>query len=144
MPNTAQLLQKYRSIAVVGLSPKAARTSYAVAQYMQEQGYRIIPVNPLAAGKLILGELCYANLQDAATAVAAKGGEIDIVNVFRRSEDIPPVLEQVLAIKDQVKLKVFWLQQGISHAASEQAASAAGLIVVADACIKTEHASAHL
>lgn len=144
MPNTAQLLQKYRSIAVVGLSPKAARTSYAVAQYMQEQGYRIIPVNPLAAGKLILGELCYATLQDAAAAVAAKGGEIDIVNVFRRSEDIPPVLEQVLASKEQAQLKVFWLQQGISHAASEQAASAAGLSVVADACIKTEHASAHL
>ena len=66
------------------------------------------------------------------------------MDVFRRSEDIPPVLEQVLAIKDQVKLKVLWLQQGISHAASEQAASAAGLEVVSDACIKTEHCSANL
>ena len=144
MVNTAQLLQKYRRIAVVGLSPKAARTSYAVAQYMQEQGYRIIPVNPLAAGKTILGEPCYATLMEAAAAISAQGGEIDIVNVFRRSEDIPPVLEQVLAIKDQVKLKVLWLQQGISHAASEQAASAAGLEVVSDACIKTEHCSANL
>ena len=62
MANIPQILHKYRSIAVVGLSPKTARTSYAVTQYMQQQGYRIIPVNPLAAGKTILGEPCYATL----------------------------------------------------------------------------------
>ena len=144
IPTLRRILAESRTIAVVGLSQNWHRPSNFAAKYLQHHGYRIIPVNPLAAGKTILGEPCYATLMEAAAAIAAQGGEIDIVNVFRRSEDIPPVLEQVLAIKDQVKLKVLWLQQGISHAASEQAASAAGLEVVSDACIKTEHCSANL
>lgn len=134
----AKLLKNCRSLAVVGLSPKADRTSHAVAAYMQQHGWRIIPVNPQAAGQTILGELCYANLQEAAQAVSQAGGSIDIVNVFRKSEDVPPVLEDTLAIAKQAGVQGFWLQLGISHAESEKRAADAGLAVVANRCIKVE------
>mgnify|MGYP000996769664 CR=1 FL=1 len=134
----AKLLKNGRTLAVVGLSPKADRTSHAVAAYMQQHGWRIIPVNPQAAGQTILGERCYGTLQEAADAVVQAGGRIDIVNVFRKSADVPPVLEDTLAIAAQAQVQGFWLQLGISHAESEQRATAAGLAVVANRCIKVE------
>ncbi len=137
----AKLLKNCRSIAVVGLSPKSDRTSHAVAAYMQQHGYRIIPVNPQAAGQEILGETCYASLQDAAQAMAQTASKIDIVNVFRRSEDVPPVLADTLAIAKRAGVQGFWLQLGISHAESEKRAADAGLTVVANRCIKVELAS---
>jgi hypothetical protein len=133
-----QLLTTCRSLAVVGLSPKADRTSHAVAAYMQQHGWRIIPVNPQAAGQAILGETCYASLREAAADLAAKRETIDIVNVFRKSEDVPPVLAETLAIQAQAKVQGFWLQLGISHAESEKRAAEAGLSVVANRCIKVE------
>ena len=138
MRTIPKLLTTCRSLAVVGLSPKADRSSHAVAAYMQQHGWRIIPINPQAAGQSILGELCYANLQEAAAALGVQGQNIDIVNVFRKSEDVPPVLAETLAIQAPAKVQGFWLQLGISHAESEKRAAEAGLQVVANRCIKVE------
>jgi uncharacterized protein len=129
----AQLLRQTRSIAVVGLSPKPHRESFGVARYLQAVGYRIIPVNPVVAASStpqILGETCYASLQDA-----AQQGPIDMVNVFRNSADVPPVADAAIAIG----AKTLWLQLGIRHEAAAAKARAAGLVVVQDLCIKIEH-----
>ena len=119
-----------RTIAVVGLSPKPHRASYAVARYMQAHGYRIIPVNPQAGVDQILGEKVYATLTDA-----AQHERIDLVDCFRNSPDIPPVADEAIAIG----AKVLWLQLGIRHEAAAQQAQAAGLRVVQDLCLKIEH-----
>jgi predicted CoA-binding protein len=110
-----------RTIAVVGLSPKPHRDSYRVSQYMQTQGYRIIPVNPLA--KEVLGERAYASLSEA-----AQRAHIDMVNCFRNAQDIPPIA------------KALWLQIGITHAEAAAQAMQAGLWVVQDRCLMVEHA----
>jgi uncharacterized protein len=129
----AQLLRQTRSIAVVGLSPKPHRESFDVARYLQAAGYRVVPVNPVVAASStpqILGETCYASLQDA-----AQQGPIDMVNVFRNSVDVPPVADAAIA----VGARTLWLQLGISHEAAAAQARAAGLVVVQDLCIKIEH-----
>jgi uncharacterized protein len=129
----AQLLRQTRSIAVVGLSPKPHRESFDVAHYLQAAGYRVVPVNPVVAASStpqILGETCYASLQDA-----AQQGPIDMVNVFRNSVDVPPVADAAIA----VGARTLWLQLGISHEAAAAQARAAGLVVVQDLCIKIEH-----
>ena len=123
------LLDDCRTIAVVGLSPKAHRDSYGVARYMQAQGYRIIPVNPNA--REVLGERAWATL-----AEAAQHEKIDLVNVFRNSEDVPPVADDAMAIG----ARGLWLQKGIAHDAAAARARAAGLRVVQDACLMVEHA----
>ncbi|WP_338846575.1 CoA-binding protein [Massilia sp. W12] len=134
-PEIASILGASRTIAVVGLSAQSTRTSYEVASYMQKHGYRIIPVNPTYAGQQILGETCYPDLPSAASALAAQGQRIDIVNVFRRSEDVPPVTEQAIAIT----CPCIWLQLGISHAQAAQQAQAQGMQVVMNRCIKIDH-----
>ncbi|EST53504.1 CoA-binding protein [Brevibacillus panacihumi W25] len=126
-----QLLEDAKTIAVVGLSNKPDRTSYMVAAAMQNAGYTIIPVNPIIAGETVLGEKVLATLAEIDTPV-------DIVNVFRRSEDIPPVAEDTLAMKQ--KPKVFWMQQGISNDEAAKKVSEAGIEVVSDLCIKVDHA----
>ncbi|MFO1245385.1 MAG: CoA-binding protein [Ramlibacter sp.] len=123
------LLDDCRTIAVVGLSPKPHRDSYGVARYMQAQGYRIIPVNPNA--REVLGERAWATL-----AEAAQHEKIDLVNVFRNSEDVPPVADDAMAIG----ARGLWLQKGIAHDAAAARARAAGLRVVQDACLMVEHA----
>ena len=123
-------------IAVVGLSNRPDRPSYDVSAYMQYHGYRIVAVNPMYAGTQILGEYCYANLQDAAQALATTGLKIDIVDCFRKSADIPPVVEDAIA----VGAACVWMQQGIVNAAAAARAQAAGLVVVMDRCIKIDHA----
>src|SRR4051812_33383101 len=100
-----QLIRNAHRIAVVGLSRKPERPSHGVAAYLQRAGYRIIPVNP--AGGVTLGEQVYPDLRSAAAAA----GPIDIVNVFRRSEHIPALLDAMLAVRPQL----VWLQQGIRH-----------------------------
>jgi predicted CoA-binding protein len=129
----AHILTHCRTVAVVGLSPKPARESYGVAQYMQSQGWRIVPVNPVAAasGQLILGEKVYATLTDAAAHEA-----LDLVNVFRNSEDVPPVVAEAISLG----LGAIWLQLGISHDAALASAQAAGMVAVQDRCLKKEHA----
>ena len=127
-----QILQTCRTIAVVGLSPKVHRDSYEVSAYMQAHGYRIVPVNPVAAaaGTPILGEKVYATL-----AEAAKVEKIDMVNCFRNSTDIPPIAEEAISIG----AKVLWMQLGIAHEASAAQAEAAGLAVVQNRCLLIEH-----
>lgn len=123
-------------IAVVGLSDRPERASHYVSAYMQQEGYRIVAVNPMYAGATILGEHCYATLTEAAQAMSAEGVHIDIVDCFRRAPDIPPVVEEAIAIG----AGCVWMQQGIVHEAAAAQARAAGLVVVMDRCIKVDHA----
>jgi predicted CoA-binding protein len=122
------ILAKCRTVAVVGLSPKAHRDSYRVAQYMQQQGWRVIPVNPNA--REVLGEKAYASLSEAALTET-----IDLVNCFRNSQDIPPVVDEAIAIG----AKAVWMQLGVVHEAAAAKACAAGLRVVQDRCLKIDH-----
>ena len=127
----AHILQNCRTVAMVGLSPKAHRESYHVAAYMQAHGWRIVPVNPVAAASAepILGEKVYATLADAALHE-----KIDLVDVFRNSEDVPPVVDEAIALQ----LPAIWLQLGISNDAALARAQAAGLVAVQDRCLKIE------
>jgi len=120
------LLGSAKTIAVVGLSGDVFRPSFGVAQYMQGQGYRIIPVNPNATE--VLGETAYARLEDIPE-------KIDIVDVFRRSEFVPDVVDSAIAIG----AKAVWLQEGVVHEAAAEKARAAGLLVVMDRCILKDH-----
>lgn len=134
--NIRHILTHCRTVAVVGLSPKTHRASFGVAQYMQAQGWRIIPVNPVAAasGATILGEKVHATLLEA-----AQHETIELVDVFRKSEDVPPVAAQAIAIGAQA----LWLQLGIENAEAAQAARTAGLRVVQNKCLLVEHARQH-
>ncbi len=129
------ILATCRTVAVVGLSPKAHRDSYRVSQYMQAQGWRVVPVNPVAAasGERILGERVYATLTEAAQAEP-----IDLVNVFRNSDDVPPIVDETLALG----LPAIWLQLGVRHDAAVAKARAAGVHAVQDRCLLVEHARA--
>lgn len=120
------LLRNSKTIAVVGLSNKRMRPSYGVSEYMQRQGYRIIPVNPTETD--VLGEKAYARLEDIPEPV-------DIVNVFRRSEFVPPVVDSAI----RIGAKAVWLQEGIVHDDAADKARAAGLEVVQDRCILKDH-----
>ena len=130
----ADLLKACRTIAVVGLSSNPARPSFGVAQYMQAHGYRIIPINPNEAE--VLGEKCYPTL----TAAASKE-KFDMVDCFRNSADIPPIVDEAIALKAAAGIKAVWMQQGISHPQAAAKAEAAGLAVVQDRCLKIEHRS---
>jgi len=121
-----QLLRASKTIAVVGLSSNPARPSHEVAAYLQSVGYRIIPVNPNE--REVLGEKSYARLEDVPVP-------IDIVDVFRRPEGVPPVADSAIA----VGAKALWLQLGITHAAAAEKARAGGLLVVEEACLFVEH-----
>lgn len=122
-------------IAVVGLSNRPDRPSYDVSAYMQRQGFRIIAINPQYAGTEILGEYCHASLTDAANALENET-RIDIVNCFRKSADIPPVVDEAIAIG----ATCVWMQQGIINVPAATKAEAAGLTVIMDRCIKVDHA----
>ena len=121
-----EILQNYKTIAVVGLSAKPTRPSHGVSEYMQAAGYRIIPVNPNE--KEVLGEKSYARLEDVPE-------KIEIVDIFRRAEDVPPVVESAI----RAGAKVVWMQLGIENGEAAEKARAAGLIVVEDACLYVEH-----
>lgn len=127
-----ELLASSKTIAVVGLSPKTHRASYEVAAYLQAKGYRIVPVNPNYVGKSILGEQCYASLKEAAQAV----NQIDIVDCFRKAEDIMPIAEAAIDIGTQC----LWMQLGIVNEEAAEKARAAGINVVIGRCLKIEHA----
>jgi hypothetical protein len=126
MANIAELLRDSRVIAVVGLSNRRFRPSYGVSQYMQSVGYHIIPVNPNATE--VLGEKAYARLEDVPERV-------DIVNVFRRPEYVPDIVESAI----RVGAKAIWLQEDVVHEEAAQRARDAGLTVVMDRCILKEH-----
>lgn len=122
-----RVLQNHRTIAVVGLSADWFRPSYFAAKYMQENGYRIIPVNPKYTE--ILGETCYPSLKDIPHPV-------DIVDVFRKPADTPAIAQESV----DIGAKVFWLQLGVINQDAQAIAENAGLTVVADRCVKIEHA----
>ena len=123
----ANILASTRVIALVGASPKPNRDSYEVMQFMQRRGYRVIPVNPQAAGEIILGETCVSALADIAEPV-------DMVDVFRKSEAVPEIVEEAIAIG----AKTIWLQLGVVHAEAARRAEASGMMVVMDRCPKIE------
>jgi predicted CoA-binding protein len=122
----ADLLDRIRTIAVVGLSPQPARPSFRVAQAMQRYGYRIVPVRPLVDE--VLGEKAYASLADIPFAV-------DLVDVFRAAEHLPAIVEQCLALH----LPTIWIQEGIVHEDAARHARAGGMTVVMDRCILKEY-----
>lgn len=130
-----EVIARYRTIAVVGMSPRQDRASHEVAQYMQSHGYRIIPVNPAVAGQTLLGETCYASLTEAAAALAKENVDIEIVDCFRKSEDIGPVADEAIAIG----ANCLWMQLGVVNEAAAARAEKAGLIVVMDRCLKIDH-----
>lgn len=121
-----EILKRYRTIAVVGLSSNPMRPSHEVSEYMQRAGYRIIPVNPSETE--VLGEKSYARLEDVPERV-------DVVNIFRRAEEVPPVVESAI----RIGAPVVWMQLGIENEEAAEKARAAGLAVVVDACILIEH-----
>jgi predicted CoA-binding protein len=131
------ILERDRVIAVVGLSNRPHRPSYSVAAYMQAHGYRIVPINPAYANDSagVLGERCYATLADAARALAEEQVSIDMVNVFRRAEEVLPVAADAVAIG----AKSLWLQLGVVNHEAAALAAAAGLDVAMDVCVKVEH-----
>lgn len=122
------LLKSAKTIAVVGLTDNPLRPSYGVSHYMQSQGYRIIPVNPNITESL--GEKAYPSLLDVPD-------KIDIVNVFRRSEAVPEVIEQAILIKPPA----IWMQEGVVHHQAAEKACQSGIFVVMDKCILKEHIS---
>jgi predicted CoA-binding protein len=120
------ILTKYKTIAVVGLSSNPTRPSYGVTEYMQGSGYKIIPVNPNETD--VLGEPSYASLDEVPQ-------KIEIVDIFRRPEEVPPVVDAAI----RAGAKVIWMQQGIANEPAAEKARAAGITVVMDACILVEH-----
>jgi uncharacterized protein len=126
MNRITEILQSARTIAVVGLSGKRFRPSYGVAEYLKHAGFRVIPVNPQESE--VLGEAAYPNLD-------AVEGPVDIVDIFRRSEHVPDIVEA--AIRKGAKL--VWMQEGVYHEEAARRAEAAGLAVVMDRCILKDH-----
>jgi predicted CoA-binding protein len=124
-----RILTTNKTIAMVGLSPDPMRPSHFAAIYMQAEGYDIIPVNPRVAGSTILGRPVYASLSDIPRPV-------DIVDVFRKPPDCPPIAEEAV----KIGAKVLWLQLGVTSPEAEEIARAAGLEFVQDRCVKIEHA----
>ncbi len=124
--NTASVLRSARTIAVVGLSSKRFRPSFGVAEYMQSSGYRIIPVNPFETE--VLGEKAYPELDRVP-------GTVDIVDIFRRSEFVPEIVEAAI----RIGARAIWMQEGVVHEEAAARARAAGLEVVMDRCILKEH-----
>ena len=125
--NIPFILNEYKKIAVVGLSPKPFRASHSVAAYLQDSGYQIVPVNP--GHKQILGQTCYRSLSNIPDPV-------EVVDIFRRSEFVLPVVEEAI----RIGARVVWMQSGIINEEAAQLALDAGLDVVMDACMKIEHA----
>jgi predicted CoA-binding protein len=121
-----ELLKNYKTIAVVGLSSNPMRPSYDVMEYMQAAGYRIIPVNPNE--REVLGEKSYARLEEVRE-------KIEIVNVFRRAEEVPAVVDSAI----RIGARVVWMQSGVENEEAAEKARAAGLVVIEDACILVEH-----
>lgn len=121
-----QIYETTETIAVVGLSDNPERYSHIVAKYLQDLGYRIIPVNPNV--REVLGEQAYPELEDIPTSV-------DVVDIFRASEHVPPIVESAIAIG----AKVVWMQEGVIHQEAAARAQEAGLTVVMDRCMKRQH-----
>lgn len=136
MRTIAQILRDSKTIAIVGMSNKPERASHEVGAYLQQNGYRILPVNPSYAGQTIHGEPVFSTLQEAAASLAG-GQRIDIVDCFRNAADIGPIARDAIA----VRAGCLWMQLDIENQAAADLARAAGLDVVMNHCIKIEHRS---
>lgn len=132
----ARIARGVKVIAVVGLSPNEARPSWGVARYLQANGYRVIPVNPGQAGGKILGETVYASLSDIPNTIP-----VQMVDIFRRSEAVGPIVDEALAHLPQ--LTSIWLQLGIRNDAAAARAEAKGITVIQDRCPKIEFPRHH-
>jgi len=128
------ILGTCRTVAVVGLSPQWHRPSFFVGKYLQGHGYRVVPVNPTVPE--ILGERSYPSVTAAAAALQQEGVQIDLVDCFRKTEDIPPIADEAIAIG----ARCLWQQIGVTNEAVAAKARAAGLATVLDRCVKIEHA----
>ena len=126
MDKEKEILEKYRSIAIVGLSGNPDKPSYAVGSYLKEQGYKIIPVNP--GEKEILGEKSYPDLNSIPDMV-------EIVDIFRKNEDVPAIVRETV----DIGAKVVWMQEGIVNEEAADYAGKAGLDVIMDRCMRKEH-----
>jgi len=126
MSMAEKILNSSRVVAMVGLSSKPGRPSYKVASYLKQQGYKIIPVNP--AEKEILGEPSYPDL-------ASISESIDVVDIFRRSEEVPSIVEEAI----KIGAKAVWMQEGVRNEEAAARAREAGLMVVMDKCMRKEH-----
>lgn len=127
----ARIARSTRCIAMIGLSPNEARPSWGVARYLKSQGFRVIPVNPAEAGSTILDEQVYADLH----AIPAEAG-VDMIDIFRRSDAVPTIVDQALA--SLPRLRTIWMQLGVSHAAAANRARSRGLTVIENRCPKIE------
>lgn len=127
-PIAAEILRRFRRVAVVGLSPRPERDSYRVARYLVSAGYDVVPVNP--GVDEVLGRRCWPSL-------AAVPGPVEVVDVFRRSELVAPVVDEAIA----VGAKAVWMQDGVVDEAAAGRARAAGLLVVMDRCMLRDHAA---
>ena len=121
-------LHNVKTIAVIGISPKENRPSYIVASYLKSKGYRVIPVRP--DGEEILGEKVYHSLSEIPKEIS-----LDVVDIFRKSEEVPPIVEEAI----QQGIKVVWMQEGVIHKEAGEKAEKAGSKVIMDRCIKKEH-----
>jgi len=130
MTRMEEILNKSRTVAVVGLSANPERPSHIVASYLKENGYKIIPVNP--GEKTILGEMSYPDL----TSIPEK---VDVVDIFRRSEDVPPIVREAI----KTGAKAVWMQEGVTNKEAAAEARKAGLKVVMDKCMRKEHIKLH-
>ena len=128
-----EMLRQTRSIAMVGASPSWSRPSNFVMKYLQEKGYRVIPVNPTVVGQDILGERVYA-------ALAEVPGPVEMIDVFRSSHAAAQVVDEAISQKDRLGIRFVWMQLGVRNDEATRRASAAGLAVIMDRCIKIEFA----
>jgi predicted CoA-binding protein len=125
-----RILTEARTIAVVGWSPKPGRPSHGVGAFLKSRGYRVIPVNPGLAGQSFLGETVAASL-----AAIPQEAEVDMVDIFRRSEFVPPIVDEAI----RIGAKAVWMQEGVVHEEAAAKARQAGLLVIMDRCILKEH-----
>jgi len=127
--DAAKVLGGVKTIAVVGLSPDPGRPSHRVAAYLKSAGYRIIPIRPMI--KEVLGEKAYASLNDVPKEI-----HIDMIDIFRKSEDVPPIVKSAIARGD---VRVVWMQEGITNEEAKREAEGKGMVVVMDRCALKEH-----
>jgi len=129
-----EMLRESKTIAVVGMSDKDSRASYHIGKYLAQNSYRVVPVNPTV--KSVLGMTCYPDLESAQKAVRAEGREIDLVDVFRAPQFVPPIVDDVI----RLGIKYLWLQDGVVSHEAVNKAEAAGVKCVQNDCIYRRHA----
>jgi uncharacterized protein len=129
-----EMLRESKTIAVLGMSDKDSRASFHIGKYLAANGYRVVPVNPALTS--VLGMTCYPDLESAQKAVRAEGGEIDLVDVFRAPEFVPPIIDDAI----RLGIKYVWLQDGVTAPEAVRKAEAAGVKCVQNDCIYRRHA----